>query len=223
MNDAIPSPVAALSLFANLAEADRDRLRDAIHRLLVHGSILRNEPGQREIYDWCRLNPQWLEELAALLGLKIVAQHENRLIQAVPVYPALLRRLRLDETLVALALWYDYDVAVRDQGAHEVALTVQEFNEKLASKFNALKLPSPSRLQEVLRLLERKNLVRLRWEADFARSIIEVLPTIRFVIPFPDIEEWNRQRDRYLQAAAIPPGGDEADDTEQETTDEPAA
>lgn len=218
MNDAIPSPVPALSLFANVPDADREKLRDAMHRLLVHGSILRNEPGQRELYDWCRLNPQWLEELGALLGFKIVAQHENRLIQAVPLYPALLRRLRLDETLVALALWYDYDVAVRDQGAHEVAMTVQEFNEKLASKFNALKLPSPSRLQEILRLLERKNLVRVRGETEFARSVIEVLPTIRFVIPFPDIEEWNRQRDRYLQAAGSP----ETEASEQEISDEPA-
>jgi hypothetical protein len=159
-----------------------------------------------------------LEELAALLGLKIIAQHENRLIQAVPLYPALLRRLRLDETLVVLALWYDYDVAVRDQGAHEVTMTVQEFNEKLASKFNALKLPTSSRLQEILRLLERKNLVRVRVESEFARAVIEVLPTIRFVIPFPDIEEWNRQRDRYLQAAAIP----DSPEAEQEEVNEPA-
>ncbi len=218
MSDPIPSPVPALSLFANMADTDRDRLRDAMHRLLVHGSILRNEPGQRELYDWCRLNSQWVEELAALLGMKIVAQHENRLIQAVPLYPALLRRLRLDETLVALALWYDYDVAVRDQGAHEVTMTVQTFNEKLASKFNALKLPSSSRWREILRLLERKNLVRVQGDAEFSQAVIEVLPTIRFVIPFPDIEEWNRHRDRYLQAAMT--GGNEI--VEEEAGDEPA-
>ena len=220
MSDTISSPVAALSLFSGLQEPDREKLREAVHRLLVHGSILRNEPGQREIYDWCRLNSQWVEELAGLLGFKIVAQHENRLIQTVPLYSALLRRLRLDETLVALALWYDYDVAVRDQGAHDVTMTVQQFNEKLASKFNALKLPSESRLREILRLLERKNLVRVSEVADFPQSVVQVLPTIRFVIPFPDIDAWNQERDRYLKAAASEPSANGVVEDSQEDADD---
>jgi len=34
--------------------------------------------------------------------------------------------------------------------------------------------------------------------------MIRVLPTIRFVIPFPSLEEWQRQRERYVQAATEP-------------------
>jgi hypothetical protein len=36
----------------------------------------------------------------------------------------------------------------------------------------------------------------------FAETVIRVLPTIRFIIPFPNLEEWQRQRDRFVQAAA---------------------
>lgn len=214
MTDTSSAP--ALSLFSKLSETDRERLQEAIQRLLAQGSILRDEPGQREIYEWSRNNAQWLDDLANLLGLRLVWEHESRLIQAVPQTPVLLRRLRLDESLVCLALWYDYDVAVRDQGAHQVVLTVREFNEKLGSKFNNLKLPSESRMREILRLFERKNLVRVRLEAEFAGSSIQILPTIRFAIPFPNIEEWNRQRTRYVQGAV----GEQAGETTGDVTDE---
>lgn len=195
------SPVVDSVLAPNVSNEDRLRIRDAIHRLMAHGSILRDEAGQREIYDWCRTRTHWLDEIADLLGFRLAWEHDNRLIQAIPQFPALLRRLRLDESLIAMALWYDYDHAMRDEGAHEVILTVQEFNEGLSSKFNALKVPSESRLSEILRLFSRFNLVRIAALADFAKSRIEILPTIRYVIPFPGIEEWNRQRDRYVSSA----------------------
>ena len=65
-----------------------------------------------------------------------------------------------------------------------------------------LKLPGITRLREILHLCESKNLVRLQPTADFADTTIQVLPTIRHVIPFPSIEEWQRTRDRHVQAAA---------------------
>ena len=138
-----------------------------------------------------------IDEWASLLGLKIVWHREDRLIIALPEVAPLLRRLRLDETLVVLALWYDYDVEVRDHGAHEVTFLVRDFNERLAGKFNQVKLPSESRMREILRLLDRNNLVRLSGAEDLAAASVRVLPTIRFVIPFSSIEEWTRHAERF--------------------------
>ena len=208
------------ALFPQLDEQDRERMREAAHRLLAHGSILREEPAERELYDWCQSRTQMIEEWASLLGLKIVWHRDERLIIALPEVAPLLRRLRLDETLVVLALWYDYDVEVRDHGAHEVTFPVREFNERLASKFNQMKLPSESRMREILRLLDRNNLVRLTGAEDLAAASVRVLPTIRFVIPFSGIEEWTRHAERF--AAGEPETVAELASADlEEVTDEP--
>ncbi len=198
------------------SDSEQELLREAIQRLLVHGAILRED--HRDLYDWCRVQRTngRLDELAALVGLKLHWEHDHRLILAVPQSSRLLRRFRQDESLVALALWYDFDRAVKDDGKtpEDVAFTVRGFNESLGTKFKDLILPKPTRMREILQLFERKSLLRLTGTAGaggFAETIIRVLPTIRFVIPFPNLEEWQRQRDRYVQAAA----------ESQEVSDEP--
>jgi hypothetical protein len=189
------------------SESEHDLLREAIQRLLVHGAILRED--YRDLYDWCRVQRSdgKLDELAGIVGLKLHWEHDHRLILAVPQSSQLLRRFRQDESLVALALWYDFDRAVKDDGKtpDDVAFKVRDFNESLGTKFKDLILPKSTRMREILQLFERKSLVRLGdvvGAGGFAETMIRVLPTIRFVIPFPDLEEWQRQRDRYLQVAA---------------------
>lgn len=188
-------------------------MQEAAHRLLGHGSILREETSERELYDWCQNRTQMIEEWALLLGLRIVWQREERLIIALPEATQILRRLRLDETLVILALWYDYDVEVRDHGAHEVSFSVRDFNERLASKFNQVRLPSETRMRDILRLLDRHNLLRLTGAENMAEATIRVLPTIRFVIPFSDLDEWTRQAERFEST--------DTPSTEEEAPDEP--
>lgn len=188
-------------LFPQLSDADRERMQETAHRLLAHGSILREEAAERDLYDWCQNRTQMIEEWASLLGIKIVWQRDDRLIIALPEATPLMRRLRLDETLVVLALWYDYDVEVRDKGAHEVTFTVRDFNERLgSSKFNQVKLPSETRMRDILRLLDRNNLIRLTGAENMAEATIRVLPTIRYVIPFGDLEEWARHAERFDQS-----------------------
>jgi hypothetical protein len=188
-----------IRLFPQLDDQDREQMQEVAHRLLTQGSLLREESAERELYDWCQNRTQLVEEWASLLGLKVIWQREERIIIAIPESPALLRRLRLDETLIVLALWYDYDVEVRDRGVNEVEFSARDFNERLASKFNRLKLPSESRMREILRLMDRKNLIRLTGAEDLSTATIRVLPTIRFVIPFPGIEEWTRHAERFQQ------------------------
>ena len=191
-------------LLARLQPQDRERLGEAIRRLMAHGSILGLEPSQTDLYHWCYQNRPWLDEFANLLDLKLHWEHQDRTVQAVPESSAFLLRLKLDATLVLLTLWYEFDTAIRDRGeTPPVRLTAQQLNDSLAAKFEPLKKfqPSPTRLREILALAQRKNLLRFTPDAALERSVIEVFPTLKRVIPFQSIEEWNRNAERYLVAA----------------------
>lgn len=205
-----PAPQAANGngLLARLSEADRERLGEGLRRLMANGSILGTEPGQTELYHWCHLHREEVEELAALLELKLFWDHEIRLVQAVPQTGAFTLRLKLDATLVLLTLWHEFDTAVRDRGeAPPIRLSVERLNDSLKTKFEPLRkhLPSPTRLREILSLAQRKNLLRFSPAEEPADATIEVLPTLKRVIPFQDIAEWNRHADRHLAAAGVEP------------------
>jgi hypothetical protein len=200
-NETIPS---ASGLLGRLSENDRDRLGESLRTLLVHGSILGLESADTDLYHWSYQNRSFLDDIAALLDFKLHWDHQDRTVQAVPQSPAFLLRLRLDATLVLLTLWYEFDTAVRDRGeTPPVRLTVQQLNDALAAQFEPLRknLPSQTRLREVLSLAQRKNLLRFTPDPMPERSVIEVLPTLKRIIPFQDLEEWSKNSERYLAAA----------------------
>lgn len=191
-------------LLGHLSENDRERLGEALRALLVHGSILGLEPGDRDLYHWSYQNRNFVEEITALLDFKLDWDHQDRTVQAVPQSPAFLLRLRLDATLVLLTLWYEFDTAVRDRGdTPPVRITVQQLNDALAAKFEPLRknLPSQTRLREILSLAQRKNLLRFTPDPIPERAVIDVLATLKRVIPFQDLEEWSKNAERYLAAA----------------------
>lgn len=201
-------------LLARLSETDRERLGEALRRLMAHGSILGTEPGQTELYHWAYLKREWVEELGGLLELKLFWDHEIRLVQAVPLTRAFTLKLKLDATLVLLTLWYEFDTAVRDRSeAPPIRLSVERLNDSLKTKFEPLHkhLPSPTRLREILSLAQRKNLLRFSPAEEASEATIEILPTLKRVIPYQDIAEWNRHAERHLAAAA----GIEPEETEE--------
>jgi hypothetical protein len=194
----------ANGLLSRLQPHDRERLGEALRGLMAHGSILGLEPAQTDLYHWCYQNRPWVDEFAGLLDLKLHWEHQDRTVQAVPQSAAFLLRLKLDATLVLLTLWYEFDTAIRDRGeTPPVRLTAQQLNDSLAAKFEPLKKfqPSPTRLREILSLAQRKNLLRFSAENALERSIIEIFPTLKRVIPFQSIEEWNKNAERYLASA----------------------
>lgn len=194
----------SVGLLARLQPTDRERLGEALRRLMANGSILGLEPAQTDLYHWCYQNRYWLDEMTALLDLKLYWEHADRTVQAVPQSTAFLLRLGLDATLVLLTLWYEFDTAIRDRGeTPPVRLTAQQLNDSLAAKFEPLKRsqPSPSRLREILSLAQRKNLLRYTPNEAPERSVIEVFPTLKRVIPFQDIGEWNKHAERYVASA----------------------
>ncbi len=191
-------------LLARLREPDRERLAEALRRLVAHGSILGLEPTQTDLYRWCHQNREWVDEMAGLLDFKLLWDQQERTVQALPQTAAFRLRLPLDATLVLLTLWYEFDTAVRDRGeTPPIRLTFQQLNDSLKTKFEPLKknLPSPGRLGEILSLAQRKNLLRYAAEVPVERSVIEVLSTLKRVIPFQSIEDWNKNAERYLAAA----------------------
>jgi hypothetical protein len=190
-------------LLSRLSENDRERLGEALRRLLSSGSILGLEPAQMDLYHWCHQNRVWVDEFAGLLDLKVHWEHQDRTVQAVPQTATFLLRLKLDATLVLLTLWYEFDTAVRDRGeTPPVRLTAQQLNDSLMTKFEPLRkhLPSPSRLREILSLAQRKNLVSFTPDVALERSLIEIYPTLKRVIPFQDLADWNKNAARYLAA-----------------------
>jgi hypothetical protein len=198
MNDTSSS-----GLLGQLQPHDRERLGEAIRHLMVHGSILGQEPSQNDLYHWCHQNRVWVDEFASLLELKLHWEHQDRTIQAVPQSATFLLRLKLDATLVLLVLWYEFDTAIRDRGeTPPVRITAQQLNDSLAAKFEPLHKfqPSPTRLREILSQAQRKNLLRYTMDPLPERSVIEILPTLKRVIPFQNIEEWTKYAARHLAA-----------------------
>ncbi len=194
----------AASLLGRFPDHDRERLGESLRLLLEHGSILGLEPAQTDLYHWAYQNRGFLDELAGLLDFKLHWDYQDRTVQAVPQGAAFLLRLRFDATLVLLTLWYEFDTAVRDRGeTPPIRLTVQALNDALASKFEPLRknLPSQTRLREILSVAQRKNLLRVTPDPLPERSLIEVLPTLKRVIPFQDIEEWAKNAERCIAAA----------------------
>jgi hypothetical protein len=183
---------------------ERERLGEALRRLLAHGSILGLEPAQSDLYHWCYQNRDWVDELSALLDLKLYWEHAERTVQAVPQSAAFLLHLRLDASLVLLTLWYEFDTAVRDRGeTPPVRVTAQQLNDLLKTKFEPLRknFPGPSRQREILSLAQRKNLIRFSPTEPFENTTIEILPTLKRIIPFQGLEDWNRNAERYVAGA----------------------
>jgi hypothetical protein len=198
-----------------LESSDRARLGEALRVLLDRGSILGGEGPHAELYHWAYANRPWLEEMAALFDLQLAWENDQRLVQAIPRSGTFLLRLRLDATLVLLTLWYEFDAAVRDRGeTPPISLSVKELNDSLDTKFKPLKkaMPSQTRLVEILRLAQRKNLLRFHAVTDAAQSRIEILPTIKRVIPFQDLADWTRHADRFLVAEPLNEPAESADE-----------
>ena len=209
------SPAPAPGSWLGIAEPDRARLAEALQELLAHGSILGMETGQSALYHWCRQNFDLLRETAALTGLEVFLQHDERLVQALPRVSSLQLRLQKDATLVWLALWYVADVRWRDESQPQAQLTVGQLNGVLKDTLlpDVSGLPARGRLREILSQAARYNLITFQPAEPFEESGIEILPAIRRVVPFQDIADWTRNAALFCRD----------DKTMAETSDEPAS
>jgi hypothetical protein len=214
INNPTPEPLLRLS------DPDRARLGEALQALLAHGSILGLDSEDAELYAWCRQNFDWLKEVAALAGLSVRMEHESRLIQALPEQASLTLELGQDATLVLLALWYEYDTQVRDQGVSQVMLTVEQLNRLLREKLlpDLKSQPSAGRMLKILRQAQRFNLIRFTTAPAFEETRIEVLKTLPRVIQFNELAEWTRTAELHQHPQETPaePAAEETSSGEEE-------
>jgi len=187
MIEELPSAPLLGKFLPELSDSDREQLRAAVSELFSRQAILRDLPGDRELYDWGRTHFTWVREVCSLIGFDVVLNEDDQMLYALPGERTTLRRLRAEWTLVLLSLWYDFDVQLRAEGA-PVIFTVEAFNESLKTKLGD-RQPTMSALREILAFFASRKLVRMEYADEFHRSRIEVLPTIRFVLPFGEIEK----------------------------------
>lgn len=200
MNDGVQDLPAEPPLLVGLDQRDRVRLRDTMLRLLHHTAIVRDDPGCEEIYDWANLHRAWVREIAAVLGYDVTFEEPFRLILSVPQEQGIVRRFTIEESCIAMVLWHDYDSALRE-GATRVCLTVKNLNDSFAAKLKGVKLPTRAGMKSALQLFHRHRLIRLNAAEDFADSTIEVLHTLRLVMPFQQLDEWQKQAQLYVKTA----------------------
>jgi len=184
-NDLGNAPLAN-RLLPELTDTDREQLQSAVGELFHRQAIVRDLPGDRELYEWTRLHFHWVREMCQLIGFEVVLNEDEQIIFALPGDRITLRKLRVEWTLVVLALWYDYDVQLRSEGA-PVIFSVETFNDSLRTKLGD-RMPTMTALREIFSFLASRKLLRIEYADEFHRSRLEVLPTIRFVLPFGQLE-----------------------------------
>lgn len=204
--------------FTNLSENDRERLGEAVQKLLSTGTISGNSSSN--LYHWCRQHFEPLKEWTEIIGLSVAMYHDERLIQAIPHVSSLRLKLRKDETIVWLALWYAGDVRWRDEGNDQAFLSVSELNALIQDQL----LPditgqiAQGRLREILRKAAKFNLIHLNFSEPFEDSGIEVLPAIRRAVPFRDLSEWSELAQDFNQQEADEPIAEETEALEESNT-----
>lgn len=202
----------------NLTDHDRERLGEAVQRLLSTGSI--SAQHSASLYHWSRQHIEELKEWSSIAGLEVAMYHDERLIQAIPQVSSLRLRLRKDETIVWLALWYAGDLRWRDEGNDQAFLSVSELNALIQEQL----LPdvtgqiAQGRLREILRKAAKFHLIRLDFCEPFEDSGIEVLPTIRRAVPFHGIAEWCDLAQDFSQHE--PPSDEQTPDDDNDESEE---
>jgi hypothetical protein len=200
MDDSTQNLPPEPSLLVGLDQRDQVRLRDTLLRLLHHTAIIRDDPGSAEIYDWANLHRAWVRETAALIGYDVIFEEPFRLILSVPQEHGIIRRFTIEESCIAMVLWHDYDTALRE-GATRVYVTVKNLNDSFAAKLKDVKLPTRAGMKAALQLFHRHRLIRLNAAEEFADSTIEILHTLRLVMPFQQLDEWQKQAQLYAKTA----------------------
>lgn len=204
MSDELAPPLLAARFLPDLSDVDRENLQGVVSELFHHQAILKEWSGDRDLYEWARLHFPWVKEVTALVGFDVVLNEDDQLIYALPGERSTLRRLRIDWTLVLLSLWYDYDVQLRAEGS-PVIFTVETLNESLKTKLGD-RMPALTVLKEILAFFVSRKLIRIDHADDPAHSRIEVLPTIRFVLPFGELEKVSQHLEDLM---AKPEGSEE--------------
>jgi hypothetical protein len=202
----MPLPWPDFSTWNRIREEDRGAFSDILTELLSHGALIGEAGRDRELYLMAREYEPELSAYFSPLNLYLMPDPDRPILQIRPVPGdcGLIARFSKAETLLLLTLWRMYHDARMEQAVESVIVTANEIWQRLGLYFERLDLPSGPLLREMLTKLRRRRLVRTQWHEDqnqFGESQIEILPTLRHVIPFEDVDAWEQQAARYQQTA----------------------
>jgi len=192
------------STWNRIREDDRAALSDVLTELLAHGALLGDSGRDRELYLLAREYQPELSEYLAPLNLTLLPDPDRPIFQIRPVPGdcGLLARFSKAETLLLLTLWRMYHDARMEQTIESVIVTANDIWQRLKLTFSHIEPPTPAQLREMLGKLRNRRLVRAQWHEDqFGESQVEILPTLRTVIPFESAAAWEQQAGLYQQAA----------------------
>ncbi len=192
-----------------IREEDRAAISDVLTELLAHGALLGDSGRDRELYLLAREYQAELSEYLAPLNLTLLPDPDRPIFQIRPVPGdcGLLARFSKAETLLVLTLWRIYHDARMEQVANSVIVTANNIWQRLKLYFAHVDLPTPAQLRDMLGKLRNRRLVRVQWHEEtsqFGESQVEILPTLRNVIPFDSPAAWEQQAAQYQQQAAEP-------------------
>ena len=209
----MPLPWPDFSTWNRIREEDRVSISDILTELLSHGALIGDSGRDRELYLLAREYEVELSAYFSPLNLFLVPDPDRPIIQIRPVPGdcGLIGRFSKAETLLILTLWRIYHDARMEEAVEAVVITTNEIWQRLKLYFEHLDLPSPGLLREMLGKLRARRLVRVQWHDEsslFGESQIEIMSTLRNVIPFEDVTAWEQQ------VAAYQPGVDLEEGTE---------
>ena len=200
----MPLPWPAFSTWNRIREEDRDALSEVLTELLAHGALLGDAGGDRELYLLAREYQPEIAEYLAPLNLQLWPDADRPIFQLRPVPGdcGLMARFNKAETLLVLTLWRVYHDAQMERPVEAVVITANDIWQRLKLYFAHVELPTSAQLREMLGKLRNRRLVRTQWHEDanqFGESQIEILPTLRRVIPFENAAAWAQQAELYRQ------------------------
>lgn len=208
-------PWPTFTTWDRIREDDRAALSAVLTELLAHGALLGDSGRDRELYLLAREYQPELSEYLAPLNLTLLPDPDRPIfvIRPVPGDCGLLARFSKAETLLVLTLWrIEHDIRM-EQVAEAVIVTVNDIWQRLKLYFAQIDLPTAAQLRDMLGKLRNRRLVRVQWHEEssqFGESQVEILPTLRQVIPFDSAAAWDQQSAMYQQPVTETAAGQEA-------------
>ncbi len=200
---ALPWP--SFSTWHRIREEDRAALSEILTELLAHGALLGDAGRDRELFLLGREHQRELAEYLAPLHLELWTDPDRPILLLLPVPGdcGVLARFNKAETLLVLTLWRMYYDAQMERPVEVVVVTANDIWQRLKLYFAEVELPTAAHLREMLGRLRQRRLVRVQWHEDadaFGESQVEILATLRRVIPFENAAAWEQQAALYQSA-----------------------
>lgn len=186
------------------AGTEEEELQAALQAILFHQCLYEDWP-HAPAYRLLRRHLVHVQTIVGAFGYRLAQHPAAHMLALEPrgaIYGAHMSRLRKDETVVLLMLRLLYEEGISsldDRG--RVEITTDDIHDRLRS---AGEEPPPvNRLQDILRVFQRKGLVRVG-ERDPVEQllVITIMPGVTILVPDVFVDAVKQWADARVEAAA---------------------